>query len=72
MSHITEVHCDPSDVEEERRRRLAACYSLLLDLAQKRRSRTSNDVPTLNPVEPVGTMDAEPQGYSATEPPQEL
>lgn len=72
MPQTIEGNCDPSCDEEECRRRLSACYALLLDLAQKRRSKTSSDVPALNPVDPVGTMNTESQGYPATNSSQEL
>ena len=63
----TKVHCSPSNAEDECRRRLAACYALLLDLAQKRRDETLSDVPGLNPVDPVSTAEAElKEGFAAS------
>lgn len=71
MPQTVEVHCNPSYAEEECRRRLAACCALLFDLAQKRRSEASSDVPVPGPVDSASATDAEPK-YFATSPPQEL
>jgi hypothetical protein len=41
MTYRVEVRSSPDITEEEIRRRLAACYSLLLDLARKRKREVS-------------------------------
>jgi hypothetical protein len=41
MTYRVEVRPSPDITEEEVRRRLAACYSLLLDLARKRKREVS-------------------------------
>jgi hypothetical protein len=72
MPQTIEVHCNSSYAEEECRRRLAACYALLLDLAQKRRSEASSDVPVPGPADSASATEAEPKECFATSPPQEL
>ena len=52
MNYTVEMRRSPDITEEEVRRRLAACYRLLLDLAEKHRSDTPDDDCKPNPDAP--------------------